>query len=36
MDENVWWMWLKKAREDVGTDRGWDALFPPLIAEASD
>jgi carbohydrate-binding DOMON domain-containing protein len=36
VDENVWWMWLKKAREDVGTDRGWDVLFPLLIAEASD
>jgi len=22
VDENVWWMWLKKAREDVGGDRG--------------
>jgi carbohydrate-binding DOMON domain-containing protein len=29
-------MWLKKAREDVGTDRGWGVLFPLLIAEASD
>ena len=36
VDENVWWMWLKKAREDVGIDRGWDVLFPLLTAEASD
>ncbi|MEM0277992.1 glucodextranase DOMON-like domain-containing protein [Pyrobaculum sp.] len=35
-DENVWWMWLKKAREDVGINRTWDVLFPLLVAEASD
>lgn len=35
-DENVWWMWLKKAREEVGVNRTWDVIFPLLIAEASD
>ncbi|ABL88160.1 alpha-amylase / pullulanase [Pyrobaculum islandicum DSM 4184] len=36
VDENVWWMWLKKAREDVGLNLKWDVLFPLLVAEASD
>ncbi len=36
VDEDVWWMWLMKAREDVSTDKGWDVLLPLLIAEASD
>lgn len=36
VDENVWWMWLRKAREDVGVVDKWDVLFPLLIAEASD
>ncbi|ABO09033.1 glucodextranase DOMON-like domain-containing protein [Pyrobaculum calidifontis] len=35
-DENAWWMWLKKAREDVGAAKSWDVLFPLLVAEASD
>ncbi|MEM4764317.1 MAG: hypothetical protein QW598_05420 [Pyrobaculum sp.] len=35
-DENTWWMWLKKAREDVGINKSWDVLFPLLVAEASD
>ncbi|MGC9049843.1 glucodextranase DOMON-like domain-containing protein [Pyrobaculum sp.] len=35
-DENVWWMWVKKAREDVGINRTWSVLFPLLVAEASD